>query len=232
VTKRGQAKVLDFGLAKVMTARAQDAVAEVTEATELTTAGSCGPQKLQAGNSEWDVTLLRYSPPVLLGRTAALNGADSKWVRAAQRFDEGQVSLGAGFGGRDAGGNCHLWNGCVLGQQAAEEARNPCGPRAFRSSTTVGRPATTVDENVQRCRTGRALNKSHSRKIVQEQLLSEISAEDHGCNWIEIWQEGNNRDHNCVIRGRELDEANKPTDAKDRTAGSERPLKVTSTTAD
>ena len=93
--------------------------------------------------------------------------------------------------------------------------------------------ATTVDENGQCRRAGRPLGKIHRRKIIQEKLLGEIPAKDHGRDRTEIWQEGNNRDDNCAVRdGRELDEANKPSDAKDAAAGSERPLEATSTTAE
>ncbi len=77
------------------------------------------------------------------------------------------------------------------------------------------------------------MGKIHRRKIIQEKLLREIPAKDHGRGRTEIWQEGNNCDDNCAVQdGRELDEANKPSDAKDGAPGSERPLEATSTTAE
>src|SRR5216683_4451324 len=93
--------------------------------------------------------------------------------------------------------------------------------------------ATTVDENVQRRRAARPLSKIHGRKIIQKKLLGEIPAKDHGRHRNKIWQKGNNRDGNYGVRdSRELDEANKPSDAEDGVAGSERPPEATSTTAE
>ncbi len=93
--------------------------------------------------------------------------------------------------------------------------------------------ATTVDENVQRGRAARPLSKIHGRKIIQKKLLGEIPAKDHSRDRNEIWQKGNNRDGNYGVRdSRELDEANKPSDAEDGVAGSERPSEATSTTAE
>jgi hypothetical protein len=77
------------------------------------------------------------------------------------------------------------------------------------------------------------LGKIHRRKIIQEKLRGEIPAKDHGRGRTEIWQEGNNRNHNCAARdSRELDEANKPSDAKNGAAGYKRPSEVTSAAAE
>ena len=93
--------------------------------------------------------------------------------------------------------------------------------------------ATTVDENAQRRLAARPLSKIHGCKIIQKKLLGEIPAKDHGRDRNEIWQKGNNRDGNYGVRdSRELDEANKPSDAEDGVAGSERPSEATSTTAE
>lgn len=92
--------------------------------------------------------------------------------------------------------------------------------------------ATTIDQNVQRRRAVRPFSKIHSRKIIQKELLGEVPAKGHGRDWFEIWLKGNSRDGNCAFwESCELNEGNKPSDAKNCVVGLERRSEADSTTA-
>lgn len=67
------------------------------------------------------------------------------------------------------------------------------------------RQTAAVDENAQCGRAVRTLSEVDGCKVVQEQLLGEVSAENNCCCRAEFWHKGNRRYyHRAVLENRKI----------------------------